>query len=63
MTYIEISTQAGTSHSAVYKHLPNILLAQGFVSDLFEYQRTRKASKQKRKKVKNREVNYLIEVV
>ena len=63
MTYIEISTESETSLTAVYKNLPKILLAQGFVSDLFEYQRTRKASKQKRKKVKNREVSYLVEVV
>lgn len=63
LTYESISEEADTSLTAVYKNLPNIAFAQGFVSDLLEYQKTRKESKRKRKKGKSPQPRYIIEVL
>lgn len=61
LTYVEISKETGASPYAVYKNLPKIAIAQGFVCDLFAYQQTRKANK--RKKDTNRAVTYIVEVL
>lgn len=65
MTFDEISKESDTSFSTVYNNLPKLLLAEGFVSSLYDYEKKRKDNRgYKGKKSKsNQPVNYFIEVI
>ena len=59
MTFEEISEQTQTSLSAVYDNLPKVLLAEGFISDMSEYKRTRRECRG----WKNKPVCYIIDII
>lgn len=64
-TFTEISQETETSVTAVYKNLPKLLLAEGFVSSLYDYENKRKQNRgYKGKRCKSDEtINYFIEVI
>lgn len=62
MTFDEISQETETSRSAVYTNLPKLLLAEGFISNLSEYDRTRKLNRGYKGK-ENQEANYIIDII
>ncbi|MDE2674712.1 MAG: hypothetical protein OXH65_06345 [Paracoccaceae bacterium] len=63
VTYKEIGEESETSFDAVSKNLPKVAFAEGFVSDLLAYQKTRDESKRKRKADKSEAPRYIIEIL
>ena len=61
-TFVEICEETDLSRSTVFIHLPKLLLAEGFISDMSDYKRKRKECRGKKGKV-NQPAQYLIDVV